>query len=151
MPPRASLTFDARLGTLERAIYLVVAVLLVVAAVLAIVGTIQDLIEGSDSRAVADTAVFVLERVLLLFIIAELLHTLRLIGAGGKVLVEPFLFIGLIAVVRRILVVTAEAEGVHGRRDTTDFLLQLGALGALALVLALAIHLLRGSSADAER
>ena len=86
---------------------------------------------------------------LLLFIIAELLHTLQLVDFGGRILVEPFLFIGLIAVVRRVLVLMAEAEG--GRRtENTGFLVQIGALAGLALVLALAIHLLRGSDPHAE-
>lgn len=50
---------------------------------------------------------------------------------------------------RRVLVLMAEAEG--GRRaENTGFLVQIGALGGLALVLALAIHLLRGSEPDAE-
>jgi hypothetical protein len=48
-----------------------------------------------------------------------------------------------------VLVLMAEAE--RGRRaENTGFLVQIGALGGLALVLALAIHLLRGSEPDAE-
>jgi uncharacterized membrane protein (DUF373 family) len=46
---------------------------------------------------------------LLVFIIAELLYTLRVVNFGGRILVEPFLFIGLIAVVRKVLVITAGA------------------------------------------
>jgi uncharacterized membrane protein (DUF373 family) len=124
-----------------------VAALLVVAAGFTLVGTVVDLIEGSDSRAIADAGVFVLERVLLLFIITEMLYTLLLVDAGGRILVEPFLFIGLIAVVRRVLVVTAETE-FQGDRAVLDFAIEIGALAALALVLALAIHLLRRSAAD---
>jgi uncharacterized membrane protein (DUF373 family) len=127
-------------------IYLVVAVFLILAAGLTVIATVRDLIEGSDSRPVADIGVFVLERVLLMFIIAELLYTLRLVDFGGRILVEPFLFIGLIAVVRRILVVTAEVERRDGRGQAVDLLIQLGTLGALALVLAASIYLLRGRS-----
>jgi hypothetical protein len=65
---------------------------------------------------------------------------------GGRILVEPFLFIGLIAVVRRVLVITAEIEGTPDRDEITDFLIQVGALAGLALVLALSIHLLRRSA-----
>jgi hypothetical protein len=50
--------------------------------------------------------------------------------------------------VRRVLVLMAEAEGGRGA-ENTGFLVQIGALGGLALVLAL-IHLLRGSEPDAE-
>jgi uncharacterized membrane protein (DUF373 family) len=137
-------TLQRGINSAEHWIYVVVALFLVVAAGLTVLATVRDLIEGSESRAVADTSVFVLERVLLMFIIAELLYTLRLVDFGGRILVEPFLFIGLIAVVRRILVVTAEAETREGREATIDLLIQLGALGALSLVLAASIYFLRG-------
>jgi uncharacterized membrane protein (DUF373 family) len=117
-----------------------------------LVGAIIDLIEGSRSRNVADAGVFALDRILLLFIIAELLYTLRLvIEGGGQILVEPFLFIGLIAVVRRILVATAEFEGQTGRSQVTDFIIQIGGLAGLAFALTLAIYLLRRSSVPQER
>ena len=135
-------------GGLDRLISIPLAALLVVAAVLTLVGTVVDVVEGSDSRPIADTGVFILERVLLLFIIAELLYTLRLVDFGGRILVEPFLFIGLIAVVRRILVVTAEAEFEDTRSQTLEFAAEIAALGFLALVLALSIHLLRRSAAQ---
>lgn len=48
--------------------------------------------------------------VLLLLIIAELLYTLQLVVARGEIATEPFLFIGIIAVVRRVVVITAEIE-----------------------------------------
>jgi uncharacterized membrane protein (DUF373 family) len=127
----------------ETAIYLVVALLLTTAAAFTIVGTAIDLIEGSGSRRIADAGLFILDRVLLIFIIAELLYTLRAVNFRGQVLVEPFLFIGLIAVVRKVLVVAAEADrqGVAA----SELLLQLGGFAALALVLAVAIYLVRAS------
>ena len=135
--------YQVGIGQVQSAIYLVVAALLVLAGGYTLVGTIVDVIEGSDSRAIGDTGLFVLDRVLLLFIIAELLYTLRLIDVEGQILVEPFLFIGLIAVVRRILVIVAEVEGAEERVDVTDFLIEIAALAGLILVLVLAIYLLR--------
>ncbi|MEA2229114.1 MAG: hypothetical protein QOH46_3116 [Solirubrobacteraceae bacterium] len=128
--------------------YVPLAALLLVAAGFTIVGTVIDVIRGSDARAITDTGVFILERALLLFIIAELLYTLRLVDAGGRILVEPFLFIGLIAVVRRLLVVTAEAEVRDGRSQMVQFAIEIGAVAGVGLVLALAIHLLRGSAGE---
>ncbi|MCW2951466.1 MAG: hypothetical protein JWQ48_636 [Conexibacter sp.] len=134
------------IGHAETVIYAIVAVLLGVAAGFTLVGTVRDVIEGAHARAITDTGVFLLDRVLLMFIFAELLYTLRLVSLRGRVLVEPFLFIGLIAVVRRILVVTAESELRPGR--VTDFLAEIGALAGLVLVLALSIHLLRRSASN---
>jgi uncharacterized membrane protein (DUF373 family) len=143
--PRDSAVSEALLGFSETAIHVVAAVLLSLAAGFTIVGAVIDLIEGADSRSIADAGVFVLDRVLLLFILAELLYTLRLVNLRGRILVEPFLFIGLIAVVRKILVTTAEAGFGKGR--PIDFLIDIGALAALVLVLSLSIHLLRTSAA----
>jgi uncharacterized membrane protein (DUF373 family) len=135
---------DAWIGRAERAIYIVVASLLILGAGFVVVGTVIDLVEGSDSRAIADAGVFLLDRVLLLFILAELLYTLRVVNIGGRILVEPFLFIGLIAIVRKVLVLTAE---VQESGDMSGFLVQIGALAGLALVLSVSIHLLRRSAA----
>jgi uncharacterized membrane protein (DUF373 family) len=137
-------TLQAGLGRAESSIYVIAAVLLAVGAGFIVVGTIIDLVEGSESRAIADAGVFLLDRVLLLFIIAELLYTLRVVNFGGRILVEPFLFIGLIAIVRKVLVVTAEAQ--EPGADSTGFLVQIGALAGLALVLTISIHLLRKSA-----
>jgi uncharacterized membrane protein (DUF373 family) len=145
---RDSALVERTFGAAEGGIYVVVAALLVVAAAFTAVGTVIDVIKGSDSRSITDTGIFILSRVLLMFIIAELLYTLRLVNFGARILVEPFLFIGLIAVVRRVLVITAEVEGNPGRREIVNFLIQIGALAALALVLSLSIHLLRRSASD---
>jgi uncharacterized membrane protein (DUF373 family) len=146
----AGVTLQRAITLAESGIYLVVGALLVVAAAFTTIGTVKDVIEGSGSRPVTDTGVFVLERVLLIFIIAELLYTLRLLDFGGRILVEPFLLIGLIAVVRRILVITAEVEGKQGGHQITDFLVEIGVLGGLVLALAGAIFLLRASAARAD-
>jgi uncharacterized membrane protein (DUF373 family) len=145
LPARRPLDLQTGIVRAESLIYLVIGLLLVAAAALTLIGTIADVIEGSRSRPVTDVGVFLLERILLIFIIAELLYTLRLVDFGGTILVEPFLFIGLIAVVRRILLVTAEAEGAGGPKDVTGFLVEIGVLGALTLALAISIHLLRRS------
>jgi uncharacterized membrane protein (DUF373 family) len=141
---RDVLALEVSIGGAETLIYVAVAVLLVLAAGFTFVGTVTDLVEGRASRQIADAGAFLLDRVLLLFIIAELLYTLRIVNFGGRILVEPFLFIGLIAVVRKVLVVAAEAA--QRGTSTTDVVLQVAALSGLALVLSLAIFRLRRSA-----
>jgi uncharacterized membrane protein (DUF373 family) len=145
---RLPTTIDEGLGKVEGGIYLVVAALLLVAAGFTLVGTVIDVFEGSESRPIADTGVFLLDRILLLFIFAELLYTLRVVHIGGEILVEPFLFIGLIAVLRKVLVLTAEFAA--DRQEVLDFVLQIGALSALTIVLVLSIWVLRRSLLPAE-
>jgi uncharacterized membrane protein (DUF373 family) len=135
---------ESGIGGAETSIYVVSALLLLVAAVLTLAGTVVDVVEGSSSRRITDAGLFLLDRVLLLFMIAELLYTLRIVHFGGRILVEPFLFVGLIAAVRKVLVVAAEGE--EEGLSTTQLVVQIGGFGGLALLLALAIFLLRRSA-----
>jgi uncharacterized membrane protein (DUF373 family) len=135
------------IGIAEGCIYALVGLLLAAAAVIIVYGTLDEAVGSVAGNAPIETGVLVLDRILLLFIIAELLFTLRLTISRGEILAEPFLFIGLIAVVRRVLVITAEAEDASiGGRTLTNFLLELGVLAALAMALAVAIYLLRRST-----
>ncbi|HZC30433.1 MAG TPA: phosphate-starvation-inducible PsiE family protein [Gaiellaceae bacterium] len=132
----------------EEALYGAVGILLAVAAVLVLVGTVHELAHAiSTSAGAVTTAVTVLDRILLTLIIAELVYTLRFVLRTHQIVVEPFLFIGLIAVVRRILIVTAQFERppVSGRA-LTNLLLELGLLGFLVLALAVALALVRRHS-----
>jgi uncharacterized membrane protein (DUF373 family) len=89
-----------------------------------------------------ETALAVLDRVLLIFIFVELLNSIEVVVRENEILAEPFLLIGLIAVVRRILLVTAEAE----RATPEEFLnlvLELGVLTALVISLAAALYFTR--------
>jgi uncharacterized membrane protein (DUF373 family) len=127
----------------EELLYAAVGLLLAAAAVLVLVGTVHELAHGISSGAGAvTTAVTVLDRILLTLIIAELVYTLRFVLRTHEIVVEPFLFIGLIAVVRRILIVTAQFERPPAAgRALTNLLLELGLLGFLTLTLATALAL----------
>jgi uncharacterized membrane protein (DUF373 family) len=144
---RRGFTLQAPIVLAESVLYVVIAALLVVAAGCALADTAVNLLRSSSHRDVADLSVFILERTLLLFMIAELLATLRIIDFGARIVVEPFLLIAMIAVVRRILVVTAEFESGQGRGQLEDFLLEMAGLGGLALALALAVWLVRRARA----
>lgn len=129
----------------ENLLYAAVALLLVAAAAFVLIGTVHEIVQAISKRSGAvDTAVVILDRVLLTLIIAELLYTLRFVLRTHQIAVEPFLFIGLIAVVRRILIVTAQFERLpSGGRQLTNLLFELGLLGFLALALAVAVRLVR--------
>jgi uncharacterized membrane protein (DUF373 family) len=131
------------LGRVQEILYIVVGLLLVVAAIGVIVGTLEELIDslGEDADPVT-VGLLVLDRILLLLIVAELLHTLRIVLYEGDIYAEPFLLVGLIAVVRRVVVVTAEVEQTSGR-PLTNLLLELGMLALLALAFGAAIFMLR--------
>jgi uncharacterized membrane protein (DUF373 family) len=135
------------LGSFELLLYLSIAVLLAIAAGFVVVGTVTGLFHELDRNTSAvDIAVLVLDRVLLALIVGELLYTLRFVLRTHELAVAPFLYIGLIAVVRRILIVTAQLEqGQVTGRALTNLLLELGVLGLLGPALASAVFLVRRS------
>jgi uncharacterized membrane protein (DUF373 family) len=90
-----------------------------------------------------DTALLVLDRVLLIFIFVELLDTIGIFVRENEIIAEPFLLIGLIAVVRRILLVTAEAEQTIGTAEFPNLILELGVLTALVISLSFALYFTR--------
>jgi uncharacterized membrane protein (DUF373 family) len=135
------------LRSFEVVLYASVGVLLAAAGVLVLVGTASGLVREIDrGGAAVDVAVLVLDRVLLALIVGELLYTLRFVVRTHEIAVEPFLYIGLIAVVRRILIVTAQLErGAPAGRALTNILLEFGILGLLVPALAGAVLLVSRS------
>jgi uncharacterized membrane protein (DUF373 family) len=125
------------------------AVLLV--AVLIIGGEVAHEIAAGVQSGGVESALKILDRVLLIFIIAELIYTLRISLARSQLILEPFLIIGLVAVVRRILIATAQVEQwLVAGRDISPLLYELGALAGLVLSLAIALSLARKHSGRAS-
>lgn len=127
-------------------------VLLVLAGGLILWDTLTGLVDGLQAhKTTSELGLRVLDRVLLLLIVAELLFTLQLVIARGAIATEPFLFIGIIAVVRRVVVITAQVENLpQGGRALTNLLLELGLLAVLVIAFSVAIFLIRKGAA-AER
>ncbi len=89
------------------------AVLLVLADGLILWDTLTGFVDGLQAHKTrSELGLRALHRVLLLLIVAELLFTLRLVIARGEIATEPFWFIGIIAVVRRVVVITAQVENL---------------------------------------
>src|SRR3989449_10542192 len=85
------------LGTLLAAIALVLLVAVAVAFVRALLGA-----------TLPDRAVDLRDRILLILMIVELLYTVQVSFREHALVPEPFLIVGLIAAIRRLLVLTAE-------------------------------------------
>lgn len=142
----------AALRAVETAFYVVVAMFLLVAGVVVIVGTVIELVNALvEVEPLFSVALTLIEEALLLVIVGELLYTLQLVLSGEQLRGEPFLLIGLVATVRRVVVVTAEVESLpDGGRELTNFLFELGLLGVLTLSFAGAILLLRQARGTQE-
>ena len=126
----------------EKVIYYGAALALLVTVGMLFVSAGQSLLAVFELGPL-ETALLVLDRVLLIFIFVELLNTIEIIVRENEIVAEPFLLIGLIAVVRRILLVTAEAEQTLGTDKFPNLITELGVLTVLVISLAAALYFTR--------
>ena len=140
----------------ERWISIVIAAFLVLSALLALVvagvrlaqGLVHD---GLDARLI----VIVVDHLLLVLVLVEILHTVRQSIEARELQAEPFLIVGLIATVRRILLVTLETSdaGMTVGSVAQNFshnMVELGVLAGLTAVLVASIFVARQSSAKSH-
>ncbi len=85
-----------------------------------------------------------LDRILLILLIVELLYTVQVSLREHTLVPEPFLLVGLISAIRRVLVLTAEFDGMHEKVALApqQFAVELAVLTVLILALAVALILL---------
>gem|GEM_PF-466290 len=129
----------------ERIVFFAIGVLLFLAALALLKESAVVLllmVTGSESAVVYGSQF--LDVVLLVLMIVELAYTVVLSLRGAVLLAEPFLIVGLIAVIRRILVITVgEATGRGGGSSVSQNVAELGILTAVVIVFVGAIALLR--------
>ena len=135
--------FAGVLDAVERIAYLAIALALSVPIVMLVVSTAGIMLEVSEA-GVLKTVLDVLDRVLLAFIFVELLDTIRVtVTERGIFIAEPFLLVALIAVVRRILLLTAGLEQTESMEAFQSMLVELGVMTGLVIVLTLALYFAR--------
>src|SRR5215203_2313255 len=131
------------LDAFERIAYLAIALALSVPIVMLVVSAAMIMLEVSEV-GVLETVLGVLDRLLLAFIFVELINTVRVtLSERGIFIAEPFLLVGLIAVVRRILLLTAALEQTASTEKLQRMLIELGVMTGLVIVLTLALYLTR--------
>jgi len=104
----------------------------------------QNLMAGSLTTNI----VALLDRVLLILLVVELLYTVQVSFREHALMPEPFLLIGLIAGIRRVLLLTAELAQVHEKSDVVfqRVIVELVALTVLIVALVISLVLLRRRS-----
>jgi uncharacterized membrane protein (DUF373 family) len=135
------------LGVAEDVVYGLAALLLAGASIY-VLGSgalllVKAVFGGADA---VESVLGVLDQILVGLIFVELFYTVRLSIRQHRLAVEPFVAVALIAVVRRMLVVTAEEHRLVETDPTaiSQLVLELGLLAGLVLVLAIAMRLLHG-------
>src|SRR3712207_3417664 len=85
-----------------------------------------------------------LDVLLLLFIVVELLFAVRTTIEKRELVAEPFLLVGILASIKEIVVLSVEAAKSIGKgAEFQDRMVEIGVLGVLVLLLAVAALLLR--------
>lgn len=121
----------------EVAIYAAAAVVLAaLVAVVLVKGTVE-FIDGI-SKGVPNATVRMLDSVLLMLMLVELLHTVGISLREHTLVAEPFLIVGLIAAIRRMLAITAEV-GLPTPEKAEEFRLVMLELGLLTVFLLVAV------------
>ncbi len=134
----------------EHAIYAILGLLLGATALLALFDAGRLTLEAFHAYGRAQQLLEVVDRLLFLLMLVEILHTVRVSMRSGRLTCEPFLIVGLIASIRRVLVVTLQsAEVMHGQDWTPEkqalfqaSMIELGVLAGLILAIVLSIFLL---------
>ena len=94
-------------------------------------------------------AVQLLDRLLLILMIVEILYTVQVSFSEHALVPEPFLIVGLIATIRRLLVLTAEFARLV-ESNTAAFraaMLELGLLTLMIVALVVSLVVLKGHTA----
>lgn len=140
----------------EDVVYLGLGVLLASCAIALLVSSGITFVESVMARSLTITMVPLLDRLLLILLVIELLYTVQVSFREHGIIAEPFLLVGLIAAIRRILVLTAEfAQWKDQGADVFQRLaIELAVLTVLIVALVVSLVLLRKrgvAAAIAER
>jgi len=139
--------------------YVVLGVMLAAAVLVGVGGAAVSLWDAIVARGEAGPLVVAVDRLLFVLMVVEVMHTVRVSFRSGKLVCEPFLIVGLIASIRRVLVITLETSQAHqpGKWNPDEqallnsTALELTVLGGLILVMVVSIYMLRMSERGPAR
>jgi uncharacterized membrane protein (DUF373 family) len=133
--------------------YMVLGLLLGLTALIGVGSAAVSLFNTVMAAAAPEAIVQTVDRLLFVLMVVEILHTVRVSFREGSLVAEPFLVVGLIASIRRMLAITLEssqinAPGHWGAESIEIFgatMIELVVLGGLTMVMVISIYVLRRS------
>lgn len=133
--------------------YILLGLLLAVGAALGMGETAMLLLRSVQAKGDSNLLVVTIDHLLFVLMVVEILHTVRVSFRSGTLVAEPFLVVGLIASIRRVLVITLESSqatelakwGTDAQAHMQSTMMELIVLGGLILVMVASIYLLRRS------
>jgi phosphate starvation-inducible membrane PsiE len=140
------------LALAERFVLILIAIVLSVLAVLLLASGVLALVQSVMTWTIRDQAIEILDTVLLVMMTMEIVYTVTLSLESHTLVAEPFLVIGSIAAIRRMLVITAESTKLELTNPDAfrNTLIELFLLGIIVLAMAGAIYILRRSQEEGK-
>ena len=135
---------DRVLSVVEDAIYWAIAVMLVAGSCALLVSQFNTMLRLRNTPA-STVMLEILDGLLLIFIFVELLYAVRTSLRSHEIAVEPFLIVGMLAGIKEIVVLSVEAATLLDKGPNfARAVVEIGVLGLVVLVLAVAAVILRG-------
>jgi uncharacterized membrane protein (DUF373 family) len=139
----------------EDVIYVGLGLLLAAIALTLLVTGAIDFVNGARTGSLSESITPLLDRILLILLVVEVMYTVQVSFREHALAPEPFLLIGIISAMRRVLVVTAEFGELKDKNEEVfrHFIIELAALTVLIVALAFSLVLLRkiGAAVVAKR
>lgn len=127
------------LARVEDIVYAGLGILLAALAFALLITTLKSFVADIAGRALVGQVAGLLDQMLLILLIVELLYTVQVSFREHELRVEPFLVVALIAVIRRILVLTAELPKSQASATFSHSLIEEGVLTLMVVVLVAAL------------
>jgi uncharacterized membrane protein (DUF373 family) len=153
---RFQLLSSETLAHVEMVLYAALGLILSLAALFALFSAGQALWHGLSTETSSKTVVEVIDRLLVVLVLVEILHTVRISIRSHTLVTEPFLVVGLIASIRRMLVITLDAANLtsaanwanDGQAKLRASMVELALLAGTVIVLVVSIYILRKSGSS---
>jgi len=136
------------LGRMESAVLIMIGVVLVVVALLLLGSSCVTLYHAVTENVIRRDAIEILDSVLLVMMTMEIVYTVAISLRSHTLVAEPFLIIGAIAAIRRMLVITAttvEGSDLPSIQHFRNTLIELALLAGTVVAMAVSIQILRKS------
>jgi hypothetical protein len=140
----------AILLTSETLVLTLIALVLVVLAISLLGLSVSVMIRDMGSGMLGMAGIEVLNGILLVMMIMEIVYTVTKSLESHLLVAEPFLIIGIIAGIRRIIVITAEGANIQAENPALfrTLLIELALLSGIVLAMAWAVRILRRGASD---
>jgi uncharacterized membrane protein (DUF373 family) len=129
----------------ENVVLSLIAIVLVVLAALLLFTSVTGMIRDIGAGTLTNAGIEVLNQILLVMMIMEIVYTVTKSLESHLLVAEPFLMIGAIAAIRRMIIITAESTKIQTTNPEAfrSLLIELGLLAVIVIAMAFSAWILR--------